>query len=85
MAVPPELSDRDREILEFERLRWKYAGAKEAAVRERFDMSLTRYYQVLNALVDRPEALAYDAQLVNRIRRLHAARRRQRSAQRAST
>ena len=52
------LSDRDREILEFERQWWKYAGAKEQAIRELFDMSATRYYQVLNVLVDRPEALA---------------------------
>ena len=44
-------------ILDFERQWWKYAGAKEQAVREKFDMSSTRYYQVLNALIDRPEAL----------------------------
>ena len=53
-ATQPSLSDRDREILEFERQWWKYAGAKETAVREKFDMSSTRYYQVLNALIDRP-------------------------------
>lgn len=40
----PGLSDRDRDILEFERHWWKYAGAKEQAVREKFDMSSTRYY-----------------------------------------
>ena len=58
------LSDRDREILEFERQWWKYAGAKEQAVREKFDMSSTRYYQVLNSLIDRPEALGADPLLV---------------------
>src|SRR5436305_1120276 len=57
-AVPAELSDRDRAILAFERQWWKYAGAKEQAIRDLFDMSATRYYQVLNALLDRPEALA---------------------------
>ena len=51
-----ELDRRDREILAFERQWWKYAGAKEQAIRELFDMSATRYYQVLNALVDKPEA-----------------------------
>ena len=76
------LSDRDREILEFERHWWKYAGAKETAVREKFDMSSTRYYQVLNALIDRPEALAFDPLLVRRLRRLRAARQRARSARR---
>lgn len=76
------LSQRDSEILDFERQWWKYAGAKEAAVRDKFDMSSTRYYQVLNALIDRPEALEHDPLLVRRLRRLRAARQRQRSARR---
>ena len=78
----PSLSDRDREILEFERQWWKYAGAKEQAVRDKFDMSSTRYYQVLNALIDKPEALEADPLLVRRLRRLRSARQRQRSARR---
>ena len=45
-------------------------------------MSSTRYYQVLNALIDRPEALAVDPMLVKRLRRLRSARQRQRSARR---
>jgi hypothetical protein len=77
-----ELSERDQQILSFERLWWKYAGAKEQAVREQFAMSATRYYQVLNALIDRPEAIAFDPLLVKRLRRLRAARQRQRSARR---
>ena len=77
-----ELSERDQQILAFERLWWKYAGAKEQAVREQFDMSATRYYQVLNALIDKPEAQAFDPLLVKRLRRLRAARQRQRSARR---
>ena len=81
-ADEPSLSERDRDILEFERQWWKYAGAKEQAVREQFDMSSTRYYQVLNALIDKPEALAADPLLVRRLRRLRAARQRQRSARR---
>jgi hypothetical protein len=76
------LSERDRSILDFERQWWKYAGAKESAVREKFDMSSTRYYQVLNALIDRPEALEHDPLLVRRLRRLRATRQRQRSARR---
>jgi hypothetical protein len=76
------LSARDAEILAFERQWWKYAGAKEQAVRERFQMSATRYYQVLNALIDKPEALAADPLLVKRLRRLRATRQRNRSAKR---
>jgi hypothetical protein len=77
-----ELDRREREILAFEGQWWKYAGAKEQAVRDKFDMSTTRYYQVLNALIDRPQALAHDPLLVRRLRRLRAARQRQRSARR---
>ncbi len=76
------LSDRDRRILEFERQWWKYAGAKEQAIRDLFDMSGTRYYQILNGLIDTPEALAFDPMLVKRLRRMRAARQRARSARR---
>ena len=76
------LSERDREILAFERHWWKYAGAKEQAMRELFGMSATRYYQVLNRLIDSPEALAADPMLVKRLRRLRASRQRARSARR---
>ncbi len=76
------LSRRDHEILAFERQWWRYAGAKEQAIRELFDMSSTRYYQVLNTLIDSPEALAADPMLVKRLRRLRASRQRQRSARR---
>ncbi len=76
------LSERDREILAFERQWWKYAGSKETAVKELFDMSATRYYQVLNGLIDDPVALAHDPMLVKRLRRLRASRQRARSARR---
>jgi hypothetical protein len=76
------LTRREREILSFERQWWKYAGAKEQAIRDLFDMSATRYYQVLNALIDRAEALAADPMLVKRLRRLRSSRQRARSARR---
>ena len=76
------LSDRDRRILEFERQWWKYAGAKEQAIRDLFDMSGTRYYQILNGLIDTPAALQADPMLVKRLRRMRASRQRARSARR---
>ncbi len=76
------LSAREREVLAFERQWWKYAGAKEQAVRDLFGMSATRYYQLLNTLIDRPEALAHDPMLVKRLRRMRSERARQRSARR---
>lgn len=76
------LTDRERELLAFERQWWRYAGAKEQAVREAFDISATRYYQLLGELIDRPEALAHDPILVKRLRRLRETRRRDRAARR---
>ena len=76
------LDDRAREILDFEREWWRYAGAKEQAVRERFDVSPTRYYQLLNRVIDDEDAVRYDPMLVKRLRRLRATRQRQRAAKR---
>lgn len=76
------LPERDQRILEFERQWWKFAGAKEQAIREQFDMSATRYYQVLNALIDQPAALSFDPMLVKRLQRMRASRQRARSARR---
>ena len=77
-----DLTERDRQVLDFERQWWKYAGAKEQAVRDLFDMSATRYYQVLNALIDSPAALAHDPMLVKRLRRMRTSRQRARTARR---
>lgn len=76
------LSRREHDILSFERDWWKYAGAKEEAIKERFALSATRYYQVLNTLVDRPEALAADPMLVKRLRRVRSSRLKARAARR---
>lgn len=77
-----QLSDRDRLLLEFERNWWRHDGSKESAIRDEFDLSPTRYYQVLNALLDSEAALAFDPMLVKRLRRQRAERQRQRSARR---
>lgn len=76
------LTQRDQDILAFERQWWKFAGSKEQMIRERFDMGSTRYYQVLNALIDTQSALEHDPMLVKRLRRLRASRMKQRSARR---
>jgi hypothetical protein len=69
-ATKARLNDHQRAILDFERQWWRRAGAKEQAIRDLFDMSPTRYYQALNALLDIPEAHEYDAVLVRRLQRL---------------
>ena len=76
------LSSRDQQMLALERQWWKYAGAKEQAIRELFDLSATHYYQILNALIDTEAALAHDPMLVKRLRRLRTSRQRARTARR---
>lgn len=76
------LSEIDKATLDIEATRWKFAGAKDAAIRERFDESPTRYYQRLHELLKNPEALQFAPLTVNRLLRLEAERRRQRSADR---
>ncbi len=77
--APAGLAERDLRILDFERQWWKHAGAKEQAIRDQFGLSATRYYQVLNALLEQPAALAHDPVLVGRLRRLRASRSRRSS------
>jgi hypothetical protein len=72
------LSDRDRAILDFERSWWTEAGPKDTAIRERFELSGTRYYQLLTELLDDADALEYDPLLVRRLRRVRERRRRAR-------
>ncbi|MEE6273477.1 DUF3263 domain-containing protein [Georgenia sp. MJ206] len=62
------LADTELQILDFEAEFWRTGGSKERAVRERFGMSATRYYQVVNRLLDEPAALAHSPQLVHRLR-----------------
>lgn len=76
------LSERDAKILDFERQWWRYAGAKDDAIKELFDLSATRYYQILNSLLDNPAALEHDPMLVKRLRRMRDQRQRTRSARR---
>jgi hypothetical protein len=81
-SARPELDERARAILDFEREAWRLQIPKERAIRERFGISATRYSQLLHRIVDRPEALAYDPMLVRRLRRLRELRRKRRTAQR---
>jgi hypothetical protein len=75
-SVEAGLDERAEQILAFERRWWKHAGAKEQAIRDTFGLSATRYYQVLNGLLDDPAALQRDPVLVGRLRRLRASRSR---------
>lgn len=73
------LTEREREILAFARLHWQYAGSREAAIRERFDVTTTRYAQELNKILNLPAAEAHDPFTVRRLRRLRQRGQRSRS------
>ncbi len=79
-ADTPGLADRERLVLDFERGSWKLTVPKERAIRERFGFSAARYHQLLNRVIERPEALSYDPMLVRRLRRVRETRRRRRVA-----
>ncbi|WP_019901688.1 DUF3263 domain-containing protein [Salinispora arenicola] len=72
------LTGRERDILDFEQQWWRHPGAKEQAIRDRFGLTATRYYRLLNTLLDNPAALAAEPLLVGRLRRLRSARARDR-------
>lgn len=72
------LPERDAAILDLERTAWTLPGRKEALVKERLGLSPTTYYKLLGALLDDPEALAYDPLVVRRLRRVRDRRRRAR-------
>lgn len=78
--VSNSLSDLEIRILDFESNWWRFAGAKESAIKELFDLSAPRYYQLLNDLIDREDALTAAPMLVKRLRRLRQARMLARSA-----
>ena len=74
VRLETHLSDLEVRILDFERQWWKYAGVKDSAIRELFNLSAKQYYELLNNLIDRPDALAASPLLIKRLRRLREAR-----------
>ncbi len=82
VVLPTGLTEVQAALLDFEKLWWSLPGSKEAEIRERFGISTTRYYQLINALIDTEAALAYDPLLVKRMRRLRTARQKERTARR---
>ena len=80
--TPGMLSDREPAILDFEKSWWQAKAAKEIEIRDRFDMSASRYYQILYSLFDLLFLLSHCLLLVKRLRRMREQRQRNRSAAR---
>ncbi|MFB8290149.1 DUF3263 domain-containing protein [Kitasatospora purpeofusca] len=86
-AGPIALSDRERAVLDFESRHWSAdppitAGRKESAIRQELDISPSRYYQLLNGLLDTERALAHHPVMINRLR---AAREASRAARQSTS
>ena len=84
-SAAPGLSERDAQILDFERQWWRHVGAKEQAIRSQFGLSAARYYQLLNAVIDVPDAVRHDPMLVRRLQRARDARTQARAARAFTT
>ena len=63
-------AERIRSVLDFEADWSSHGGAKARAIRAEFGWSTTRYYQVLDAALETPDALHHDPMLVRRLLRL---------------
>jgi hypothetical protein len=74
-----DLTDHEREVLDFAGLTYNHPGIREAEIRNRFGLTATSYHQELNVLLDKPAALVYAPMTVNRLRRLRDLRRYKRS------
>ncbi|KUJ53672.1 DUF3263 domain-containing protein [Streptomyces sp. NPDC093228] len=73
-----DLTARDKAILALEGRSFTGPGAKERVIREQLGLAPVRYYQLLNALLDDPRALAHAPVTVNRLRRIRESRRAER-------
>ncbi len=72
------LSERDHAILEFEGSWWTLAEPKQAAIRDRFGISMSSYRRILASLIESEDAESADPLLVRRLRRDRDLRRRAR-------
>jgi Protein of unknown function (DUF3263) len=76
------LDDAARRTLDLEASWWRYAGTKDAAIRDRFAEDPATYYRRLGRLIDDAAALDYAPVLVRRLRRQRARRIGSRSGRR---
>jgi len=73
-----ELSERDLEILDLEQNWWTRPGSKHRQISDSLDLSITRYHEILDEVIDSSVAMRHDPLLVLRLRRMRDDRRRSR-------
>ncbi|MFI0772615.1 DUF3263 domain-containing protein [Streptomyces sp. NPDC021218] len=64
------LSDHDQAIIRMAARGFRTPGARDRAIREHLGLTPTRYFQLLNGLLDDVRALAHDPVTINRLRRI---------------
>jgi hypothetical protein len=78
MTTVRTLLEHEAVLIDFERNAFMLDGSKESNIRLDLRMSPTKYYRLLNSLIDDPAAYAYDPLTVTRLRRQRDERRRTR-------
>jgi hypothetical protein len=59
-----DLTDRHRDMLDFERTWWQFDEPRDELIRERFGCSSDEYYAELNQVLELPGAMAHDPLVV---------------------
>jgi len=70
------LTERQRELLDFERTWWQFDEHRDDLIRARFGCEPDEYYAELNRVLELPAAMAHDPLVVRRFRRRRVRRRR---------
>ena len=68
------LSEVEEAMLEFAGRFYRQPGRQADAIRDEFGVSVTRFWQLVNQLVDTQAALAHDPVLVHRLQQIRAQR-----------
>ena len=78
------LTEREKDILDFEQSWWSLSVPREQAVRDRFQLTETEYVEVLEMLIATEAALEAEPLLVRRLRRMKDRRRQEHVARRTA-
>jgi hypothetical protein len=75
--IDRELTDCQRQLLDFERTWWQFDDSREALIRARFGCSPDEYDAELDEVLDHPRAMDHDPLVVRRFQRRRVRRRRE--------
>jgi hypothetical protein len=70
------LTERQREMLDFERTWWQFDEPRDEVIEQRFGCTADEYYAELNRVLELPGAMLHDPLVVRRFHRRRLRRRR---------